>query len=343
MTKPTLEARGKTMTKPSMMTLDRYLHMCERIGPELISALESVAHAVKRISNELAGAALKGELGYSGAVNVHGEEVEKLDSWSDKVFVDTFSAGGPVCTLISEEMEQPRHLKGQCARDSFALLYDPLDGSSNTDVNGSLGTVFALRRRKPGHGEGLADVLAAGTEQIATGYALYGPATMLVFTVGDGVSAFVLDRATGKFMLWLEKIMMPTRGKTYAVNQANAAKWYPGARALIDRFAGPKEQGGGYSLRYCGAFVGDFHRCLLNGGIFLYPGEISTGRRSAGKLRLMYEVAPLSMLAEQAGGAGSIGHGRALEVVPGDIHERVPVYIGSAEEVALAEQLKVEG
>ena len=325
------------------MTLDRYLRTRDRIGPELIETLESVAHSVKRISNELARAALKGELGYSGAVNVHGEEVEKLDTWSNKVFLDAFSGNGPVCTLISEEMEEARHLQAQCTRDSLALLYDPLDGSSNTDVNGSLGTVFAVRRRKSGHGDGLADVLAAGTEQIATGYALYGPATMLVFTVGEGVIAFVLDHATGKFMLWREKIAMPPRGKTYAVNQANATKWHPGARALIDRFAGPKEQGGGYSLRYSGAFVGDFHRCLLNGGIFLYPGEVSTGRRSAGKLRLMYEVAPLSMLAEQAGGAASIGHGRALDVVPGNIHERVPVYIGSAEEVALAEQLKAEG
>jgi fructose-1,6-bisphosphatase I len=157
------------------------------------------------------------------------------------------------------------------------------------------------------------------------------------------VNAFVLDPETGNFMLWLEKIPMPKRGKTYAVNQANAARWHPGARALLERLTGPKDQGGGCSLRYCGALVGDFHRCLLNGGIFLYPGEMTAGGRSAGKLRLMYEVAPLSMVAEQAGGASSTGHGRALEVVPGGIHERVPVYIGSAEEVALAEQLKVEG
>jgi fructose-1,6-bisphosphatase I len=331
------------MAKPSMITLDRYLRTRERIGPELVVTLEQVAHAVKRISNELARAALKGELGYSGAINVHGEEVEKLDTWSDKVFVETFSAGGPVCTLISEEMDEPRHLNGQCARNSCAMLYDPLDGSSNTDVNGSLGTVFAVRRRKPGHGTGIEDVLAAGTDQIVAGYALYGPATMLVWTAGEGVNAFVLDPGTGKFMLWREKIQMPKSGKTYAVNQANTARWHPGARALLERLTGPKDQGGGYSLRYCGAFVGDFHRCLLNGGIFLYPGEVTPGGKSAGKLRVMYEVAPLSMVAEQAGGAASTGHGRALEFVPGKIHERVPVYIGSAEEVALAEQLKAEG
>jgi fructose-1,6-bisphosphatase I len=331
------------MAKPSMIALDRYLRTNKGISPELVVTLEQVAHAVKRISNELARAALKGELGYSGAINVQGEDVKKLDTWSNDVFIDTLSASGPVCTLISEEMEEPRHIKAQCGSNSYALLYDPLDGSSNTDVNGSLGTVFAVRRRKAGHGEGIDDVLAAGTEQIAAGYALYGPATLLVWTAGEGVNAFVLDPETGNFMLWLEKIPMPKRGKTYAVNQANAARWHPGARALLERLTGPKDQGGGCSLRYCGALVGDFHRCLLNGGIFLYPGEMTAGGRSAGKLRLMYEVAPLSMVAEQAGGASSTGHGRALEVVPGGIHERVPVYIGSAEEVALAEQLKVEG
>src|SRR3984893_17401474 len=205
--------------KLSMITLDRYLRTGQRIDPGLIVALEQVALAVKRISNELAGAALKGELGYSGAINVQGEEVEKLDTWSDNVFVDTFSGGGPVCTLISEEMEEPRHFKAQCARDSYAVLYDPLDGSSNTDVNGSLGTVFAVRRRKPGHTEHIEDLLGPGTEQILAGYALYGPATMLVWTVGEGVVAFVLDHPTGKFILWREKIQMPKNGKTYAVNQ----------------------------------------------------------------------------------------------------------------------------
>ncbi|MGD0288728.1 MAG: class 1 fructose-bisphosphatase [Candidatus Binataceae bacterium] len=331
------------MTKPSMMTLDRYLRTHAQIGAELTVTLEQVASAVKRISHELARAALQGGTGNSGAINVHGEEVDKLDAWSDNVFLETFSAGGPVCTLISEEMDEPRHIKAQCTRNSLALLYDPLDGSSNTDVNGSLGTVFAVRRRQPGHGDGINDVLAAGTDQIAAGYALYGPATILVWTAGDGVNAFVLDPGTGKFMLWREKISMPKRGKTYAANQANAARWCPGARALLERLTGPKDHGGGYSLRYCGALVGDFHRCLLKGGIFLYPGEMTAGGRSVGKLRLMYEVAPLSMVAEQAGGAGSIGHGRALDHVPSGIHERVPVYIGSAEEVALAEELKVEG
>jgi len=328
----------------SMITLDRYLRSAgARMEPELRATLGQVALAVKRISNELAVAPLRGELGLSGATNVQGEKVEKLDTWSNNVFLDSFAGGNPICTLISEEIEEPRHSKMQHAHDSYALLFDPLDGSSNIGVNGSLGTIFALRRRKPGHGDDIADTLGPGTEQIAAGYALYGPATMLVWTAGDGVNAFVLEREIGEFVLWREKIRMPARGKTYAVNQANAARWHPGARALLERLTGPKDKGGGYSLRYCGAFVGDFHRCLLTGGIFFYPGEVSAGGKSAGKLRLMYEVAPLSMLAEQAGGAGSTGRGHVLDFVASSIHERVPVYIGSAEEVALAEQLKAEG
>src|SRR5216683_2972628 len=236
---------GNPSADASMITLDRYLRSARlRIDPGLSATLGQVALAVKRISNELAVAALKGELGLSGATNVQGEKVEKLDTWSNNVFLDSFAGGHPICTLISEEIEEPRHSRTQHPRDTYALLYDPLDGSSNTEVNGSLGTIFALRRRKPGHGDDIADALGPGTEQIIAGYALYGPATILVWTAGDGVNAFVLER-----------------------------------------------EGGGYSLRYCGAFVGDFHRCLLTGGIFFYPGEVSAGSQSKGKLRLMYEVA----------------------------------------------------
>ncbi len=330
---------------PSHIALDRYLRAATpKIEPGLVATLEQVGLAVKRIANQLAVAALRGALGSSGAINVQGEEVEKLDAWSNNVFIDVFAGGGaPVSTLISEELENPRYLKAQHGSDSYALLFDPLDGSSNTDVNGALGTIFAVRRRKPGHGEDIADVLGPGSEQIAAGYALYGPATMLVWTTGNGVNAFVLDPEIGEFVLWRERIRMPRSGKTYAVNQANLAKWSPGVRALLERLAGPKDRGGGYSLRYCGAFVGDFHRCLLKGGIFLYPGEVTADGKRKGKLRLMYEVAPMSMIAEQAGGAASTGRERVLDFVPSSIHERVPVYIGSAEEVALADQLKTEG
>src|SRR6202049_2771837 len=162
---------------PSMITLDSYLRTASpRMEPGLIVTLEQVALAVKRISNELAGAALRGELGSTGAINVQGEEVEKLDLWSNNVFLDAFVGGGAVCTLISEELEEPRHLKMQRARDSYALLFDPLDGSSNTDINGSLGTLFAVRRHKPGHGDDIADVLGRGSEQVVAGYAPFAAA-----------------------------------------------------------------------------------------------------------------------------------------------------------------------
>ena len=227
----------------STITLDRYLRMTRpRVEAKLSTALEHVALAVKRISNELTVAALRGELGLTGETNVQGEKVEKLDTWSNEVFLDSFAGGHPICTLISEEIEAPQHTKAQHPHDSYALLFDPLDGSSNTGVNGSLGTIFAMRRRKHGHSDDIADVLGPGTEQVVAGYVLYGPATKLVWTAGDGVNAFVLDREIGEFVLWREKIQMPAHGKTYAVNQANAARWYPGARAFArapDRAQGP--------------------------------------------------------------------------------------------------------
>ena len=197
-------------------------------------------------------------------------------------------------------------MRGITPRDSYALLFDPLDGSSNTDVNGSLGTIFALRRRKHGHGDDIADMLGPGTEQILAGYALYGPATMLVWTAGHGVNAFVLEREIGEFVLWRENIRMPARGKTYAVNQANAARWHPGARALLERLTGPKDKGGGYSLRYCGAFVGDFHRCLLDGGIFLIP------RRAERRWQEQGQAAP-DVRGRAALDAGRAGRRRRLD------------------------------
>lgn len=331
----------------SSMTLTRHLlGQANRIpnASDFVLVGERLSLAAKLIAHKLAAASLEGELGYTASVNVHGEEVKKLDNWANEAFLEAFAAGHPVCTLVSEEMAEPRHFQENCAGGGYAIFYDPIDGSSNTDVNGSLGTIFALRRRAPAHQHGnFADLLTAGTEQVAAGYVLYGPATMLVATFGTQVDAFTLDRSIGEFVLWQANIRMPSRGKTYAVNEANYDYWAPGARRLIDRLSGCGEGAHRYSLRYSGAFVADFHRCLLEGGIYLYPGEVASGARRRGKLRLMYEVAPLALLAERAGGGASTGTGRVLEVVPDDLHERVPVYIGSAEEVQLAEQMSAEG
>jgi fructose-1,6-bisphosphatase I len=305
--------------------------------------MERIELIAKRITRELAASSLGGELGYTGATNVQGEAVKKLDEWGNEVFLEAFEHGYPVCSLISEEMDEPRHYASNCRDNSYCVLYDPIDGSSNTDVNGSLGTIFAVKKRAPQHDKGIADILTPGTQQVIAGYVVYGPATQLVYTAGAGVDIFTLDRTLGEFILWKENVKMPAHGSVYAVNQANASKWREQARQFLAHITSRKDKRTSYSLRYCGAFAADFHRFLLEGGIYLYPGEVAEGGKAKGKLRLMYELAPLSMVAEQAGGRGSTGKGRILEVAATAIHERLPIYVGSAEEVALAESFNVEG
>ena len=326
---------------PTRHVLSR--HSETRSALDLALIIERIELVAKRIARDLGHASLGGGLGYTGTVNVQGEEQKKLDDLTNDVFLEAFEFGSPACSLASEEMEQVRHWPSNCREHSYCVLYDPLDGSSNTDVNGSLGTIFSIRKRADGHTEDPKDLLRPGSEQVAAGYVVYGPSTQLIFTAGDGVDLFTLDRGLGEFVLWREDVRMPERGSTYAVNQGNISKWSPGARKFVEHITSRKDKTTSYSLRYCGAFVADFHRLLLEGGIYLYPGEVSKDGKSAGKLRLMYETAPLAMIAEQAGGRASTGKGRILDVVPKAIHEREPVYIGSAAEVKLAEEMKVEG
>jgi fructose-1,6-bisphosphatase I len=310
---------------------------------DLALIMERIELIAKRIARELAAAGLSGELGYTGETNVQGEKVKKLDQWGNEVFLEAFEHGYPVCSLISEEMDEPHHYSSNCRDNSYCVLYDPIDGSSNTDVNGSLGTIFAVKKRAPGHAKGIEDILVPGRQQVIAGYILYGPAAQLVYSAGAGVDIFTLDRTLGEFILWKENVKMPPRGTTYAVNQGNVGKWHEGARKFVAHITSRKDKRTSYSLRYCGAFAADFHRCLLEGGIYLYPGEVAEGGKAKGKLRLMYELAPLSMLAEQAGGRGSTGKQAVLDLAATAIHERHPIYIGSAEEVALAESFNVEG
>ncbi len=310
---------------------------------DLALILERMEVIGKRISRELARASIRGDLGYTGETNVQGEEVKKLDEWTNWVFLDTFEPGDPVCSLISEEMEQAEHRTGQCPESAYAVLYDPLDGSSNTDINGSLGTIFSVRKRVPGHENDVNDLLRPGSEQVAAGYILYGPGTQLVYTAGAGVDIFTLDPTIDQFVLWKQDVKMPPRGTTYSVNQGNLKKFHPGVRKLIEHMTSRKDKSTSYSLRYTGAFVADFHRCLLEGGLFMYPGEVTPDGKSKGKLRLMYELDPMAFIVEQAGGKASNGKKRLLDVVPGGLHDRQPIYIGSAAEVELAEQMQVEG
>ncbi len=310
---------------------------------DLVLILERIELIAKRIARELARSSIRGELGYTGDTNVQGEQVKKLDEWTNAVFLESFEPGDPVCSLISEEMEQAEHHGGQCREHSYAVLYDPLDGSSNTDINGSLGTIFSIRKRAPGHREDVSDLMRPGSEQVAAGYVLYGPGTQLVYAAGAGVDIFTLDPAIGQFILWKENVRMPRRGATYSVNQGNITKFHPGVRKLIEHITSRKDKSTSYSLRYTGAFVADLHRCLLEGGLFMYPGEVTPDGKSKGKLRLMYELAPMSYLVEQAGGKASNGKKRLLDVAPAGLHDRQPIYIGSAEEIELAERMQVEG
>ncbi len=331
--------------KAPRITLVRHALTRKGTAPagDLALILERIEFVAKRIARELAIASLGGELGYTGAINVQGEQQRKLDDWGNEAFLEAFEHGYPVCSLISEEMEEPRHYPANCRDTSYAVLFDPIDGSSNTDVNGSLGTIFSIRRRAKGHQNGIADILRPGSEQVAAGYVIYGPSTQLVWAAGAGVDIFTLDRSLGEFILWRENVKMPPYGSTYAVNQGNMSKWHPGARKFIEHITSRRDKRTSYSLRYSGAFAGDFHRCLLEGGIYLYPGEVGKDGKGGGKLRLMYELAPMALIAEQAGGRASTGKGRILDVVPGAIHERQPIYIGSADEIRLAEEMKAEG
>ncbi len=299
---------------------------------DLALVLDRLAEAGKAIASELARAALTGQLGKTGERNVQGEAVAKLDVWANDVVVKALEETVLVRTLVSEEMAEPLRLGGAAARGPYVVCFDPVDGSSNLDINGTVGTIFSIRRRPAGAEDAGADALQPGTAQVAAGYIMYGPATVLVLTMGAGVGAFALDRTTGEFLRTGEEIRMPARGRIYSVNEGNFSRWDAGVRRYVEHLRSP---GMTYTARYVGSLVADFHRTLLQGGIFLYPAE--AGGKSAGKLRLQYEAAPMAFIAEQAGGSASTGHERIMAIRPATPHQRVPLLIGSREDVALAE------
>ena len=310
-------------------------HLRARTGDEarsLEAVVSHIAGAGQRIAAELGHAALIGQLGTTGETNVQGETVKKLDVWSNEVMVEALTDSGLVCTVISEEMAEPRHLDDRCETARYVVCVDPVDGSSNLDINGIVGTIFSVRRRTPGPAHAKADAISAGTEQVAAGYIMYGPSTVMVLTAGDGAHAFTLDGERARFIRYKTDIRIPARGRTYSVNDANALKWEPGVRSFVDHLRSGAA-GRAYTARYVGSLVADFHRTLLEGGVFLYPAEAAT----TGKLRLQYECAPVAFIAEQAGGRASTGRVPVMDVKPASHHERVPLVIGSPEEVRLAE------
>lgn len=290
----------------------------------------------KMVASALRRAGLINILGLSGETNVQGEAVKKLDCLANETFMKVFQTSGLVCALASEEEEKASVMPEAWPQGKYLLLFDPLDGSSNTDVNMPLGAIFSiLRHHDPQQPPTEADLIRPGREQIAAGYLLYGSSTMLVYTTGQGVHGFTLDPQIGEYVLSHEAIKMPSRGSIYAVNEGNYHKWPAGMRRYIDQLkVKDKTKGRPYTGRYSGCLVADVHRVLLSGGIYLYPAEVE---KPEGKLRLLYEANPLAMVVEQAGGLASTGTSRILDREPSTLHQRVPLLIGSREDVLEAE------
>ena len=286
--------------------------------------LSGITLATKMIEAKIRSAGLTDIYGAFGAENVQGEQQQKLDVYANNVLLHCLGMRDSVAALVSEEDEEPKTFDRALTTGKYIIVFDPLDGSSNIDVNVNVGTIFSVHRRLA-KGSLEDSILQPGSEQVVAGYVVYGPSTMLVYTAGDGVHLFTLDPAIGAFVLTTEHLKMPRKGPYYSVNEANVATWPAG---YADYLAGLREDG--YSSRYIGSLVADFHRTLLKGGVFLYP---PTKKQPDGKLRLLYEANPLAMIAEQAGGMASDGRGRVLEKVPTGIHERTPFMVGSADEM----------
>ncbi len=319
------------------MTFERYLIEKQKAYPtatgEFSKLVSQIMWVGKLISREVNKAGLADILGLTGKVNIQGEEVQKLDDFANAVFVSSFNHGELLCVMASEEVDDIIPIPDEYPCGYYALMFDPLDGSSNIDVNVNIGSIFSIVRKKSeGERGSIEDCLQPGTKQVGAGYVLYGSSTMLVYSTGQGVDGFTLDPSLGEFLLSHPDIQTPRRGKIYSVNEGNFDKWDDGVKNYIKHLKQTdKETGRPYSARYIGSLVADFHRNLLKGGIFLYPADKKSPN---GKLRLLYEANPLSYLVEQAGGASSTGTQRILEIQPEELHQRVPLIIGSKEDVA---------
>jgi fructose-1,6-bisphosphatase I len=300
---------------------------------EFTRLFQQIALAGKIIASRVNQAGLAGILGVTGETNVQGETVQKLDIFANNTLIHVLEAGGQVCLMASEEVDNPIPIPTQFPRGKYILMFDPLDGSSNIDVNISIGTIFSVHKRvSEGEMPGLSDCLQPGYKQVAAGYVIYGSSTMFVYTTGQRVHGFTLDPSVGEFFLSHPDLRIPERGSIYSCNEGNQAKWDPRVRGWIDHLKTPdKASNRPYSGRYVGTLVGDFHRTLLKGGIFAYPAD---NKNPTGKLRLLYEASPLAFVANAAGGDASTGKERILDVVPSELHQRVPLYIGSKLDVA---------
>ncbi len=305
---------------------------------ELSTLLSRISLAGRMIALEIMKAGFVGKLGLTGEQNVQGEEVRALDVISNEIFLQVFENIDVVHSLASEEMHEAHFYAGQ-RQGKYLLMFDPLDGSGNVNVNGPMGTIFSIHsRQSPSEKVGLDDFLRKGSEQIAAGYVLYGPSTMFVYTAGGPVNGFTLDRSVGTFFLTHPNMQIPEGKGSYAVNESNEPRWDDATRNMVRAFRTGEttERIGKRSARYIGALVADFHRTMIQGGIYMYPAN---KKATSGKLRLLYECAPLAMVARQAGGWASTGKEDVLEVEATELHQRVPFYIGSRGDVEEAVRL----
>ncbi|MFP5020071.1 class 1 fructose-bisphosphatase [Pseudonocardia phyllosphaerae] len=304
-------------------------------GGDLNWLVLDVAVACKAVANQVAQGALRDGLGRIDNTNVQGEVQYKLDVAANDLFISTTERSGRLAGLGSEELEDPYIPPAEYGRGKYLLVFDPLDGSSNIDVNVSVGSIFSiLRAPTPGEQAQPEDFLQPGTEQVCAGYALYGPSTMLVLTMGRGVFGFTLDPALGEFILTHESMTVPAETSEYAINSSNRRFWEPAVRRYVDECLAGQDgpRGRDFNMRWIASLVAETHRILTRGGVFLYPRDTKDPSKP-GRLRLLYEANPVSMIIEQAGGAAITGDERILEIDPDGLHQRVPFIFGSAEEV----------
>ncbi len=319
-----------SITTLSEFIMDRQAEFPFASG-ELSRLLADIGIASKIVNKQVNKAGLQDILGSQGTENVQGETQQKLDVYADNAFINYFKSGGLVCGIGSEENDTYLAFKSELSkRGKYIVLFDPLDGSSNIDVNASVGTIFSVFRRESSIGDlaNINDFLQAGHKQVAAGYVIYGSSTMLVYTTGHGVNGFTLEPSIGEFCLSHPSMSIPEDGNIFSVNEGNLLSMEKGAQEYISHCKAEN-----YSARYIGSLVSDFHRNLIKGGVYLYP---STHKPPNGKLRLLYECSPLAFIIEQAGGLATDGKNRVLDIKPSELHERIPFFVGSKNMVELA-------
>lgn len=318
-----------------LVTLEQHLIEEQRHTPgasgDFTGLMTAIAVAAKVITREVRRAGLTSVLGTAESQNSHGETQQKLDLLANELLCRVLMGSGHLCALASEELPGLLPLPADMPIGKYTLAFDPLDGSSNIDYNVSVGTIFSIHRRVTSGGHGTEeDLLQPGIRQVAAGYVVYGSSTIMVYSAGTGVHGFTLDPTIGEFVLSHPYIRTPPRGRIYSINEGNSPRFSQGVCAYIDYLRSPDRPGGPSSARYVGSLVADFHRNLLAGGLFMYPAD---EKNPNGKLRLLYEAAPLAFLVEQAGGRASTGTQRIMHMQPTELHQRVPLVIGSREDV----------